>query len=83
MPGFDRTGPNRLGPRTGRGYGLCGQGLRRGIGYGAGYRRGYGVGYRAPVTNKQEKEILTEDMSVLQEEIETIKARIKELGFKK
>ena len=79
MPGFNRTGPSGLGPRTGRGCGPCGQGLRRGIGYGI----GYGMGYRAPITNKQEKEVLTEDMNVLQEEIKAIKERIKELGSKK
>jgi len=83
MPGFNRTGPSGLGPRTGRGYGPCRQGLGRGIGYGRGYGMGYGMSYRAPITNKQEKEILTEDMSVLQEEIKAIKERIKELGSKK
>lgn len=24
MPGFDKTGPRGLGPRTGRGLGICG-----------------------------------------------------------
>ena len=75
MPGFDRTGPSGLGPRTGRGFGPCGYGSGRGM--------GYGRGYRAPITNQQEKEILTEDMGALQKEIEAIKARIKELGSKK
>ena len=83
MPGFNGAGPSGLGPKTGRGFGPCGQGLReRGV-YRMGCRRGYGVGYRAPITDKQEKEILTEDMNVLQEEIKTIKERIKELGSKK
>lgn len=83
MPGFNRTGPSGLGPRTGRGFGPCGQNLRRGGGYGMGCGMGYRVGYRAPITDKQEKEILTEDMNFLQEEIKTIKERIKELGSKK
>ena len=75
MPGFNRTGPSGLGPRTGRGFGPCGQGLRRGM--------GCSMGYRAPITSNQEKEILTEDMNFLQEEIKAIKERIKELGSKK
>ena len=72
-------GPNGLGPRTGRGAGRCGQGLGRGVGMGNG--RGYG--YRAPITDQQEKDILTEDMGFLQKELEAIKERIKELGSKK
>jgi len=28
MPGFDRTGPNGTGPRSGRGLGRCGNGRR-------------------------------------------------------
>ena len=79
MPGFDRTGPSGLGPRTGRGSGPCGYGPGRRMGYG----RGCDWGYRAPITSQQEKEILTEDMGALQKEIEAIKARIKELGSKK
>ena len=79
MPGFDRTGPNGSGPRTGRGFGSCGYGSGRRMGYG----RGCGMGYRTPITDKQEKEILTEDMNILEKEIEAIKERIKELGSKK
>ena len=79
MPGFNKTGPNGLGPRTGRGFGSCGNGpgMRGGSG------RGYGLGYRAPITSQEEKEVLTENMSALQGEIEAIQARIKELGSKK
>jgi hypothetical protein len=40
MPGFDRTGPWGMGPRTGRGLGLCGPGPRS-YGYGM---RGAGRG---------------------------------------
>ena len=75
MPGFNGAGPNGLGPRTGRGFGSCGQRLRRGM--------GCSMGYRAPITDKQEADILTENMSFLQEEIKAIKDRIKELGSKK
>jgi len=79
MPGFNGTGPNGRGPRTGRGFGSCGQGLRRGMGGVMGCR----MGYRSPITSSQEKDMLTEDMGFLQEEIKVIKERIKELGGKK
>jgi hypothetical protein len=42
MPGFDRTGPMGMGPRTGGGFGLCGPGPARAT-YG-GYGRGAGRG---------------------------------------
>jgi len=32
MPGLDRTGPRGAGPRTGGGFGRCGQGARAGRG---------------------------------------------------
>jgi hypothetical protein len=51
MPGFDRTGPAGMGPRTGWGRGLCGSrgyygGGQRFWGYGRGYGRGWGRGWR-------------------------------------
>jgi len=57
MPGFDRTGPQGLGPMTGGARGLCnprasgygsqfagGFGYGRGFGMGRGYGRGFGRG---------------------------------------
>lgn len=57
MPAGDRTGPWGLGPRTGRGLGLCagfaapgyaypgpGLGFGRGYGLGRGFGRGFGIG---------------------------------------
>ncbi len=57
MPGFDRTGPQGLGPMTGGRRGLCnpraigygsqsagGFGYGRGFGMGRGYGRGFGRG---------------------------------------
>ncbi len=47
MPGFDGTGPQGLGPRTGGGFGFCppnvGPAPYPAVGYGFGYR-GFGVG---------------------------------------
>ena len=57
MPGGDRTGPNGMGPRTGRGAGFCngfdrpgymnggaGTGFCYGRGMGRGFGRGMGYG---------------------------------------
>ena len=41
MPGFDKTGPNSQGPKTGRGLGPCGGGQAYGQG-GRGPGRGFG-----------------------------------------
>jgi hypothetical protein len=56
MPRGDRTGPNKMGPMTGRGAGYCSGstvpgyanpygGLGRGYGFGAGFGRGLGRGF--------------------------------------
>lgn len=91
MPGFDRTGPRGEGPMTGRGLGPCGRGrgfrrgFGRGFGRGRGFRRGYAYDYApvAPVapalTKDQEKVMLEDEMKILQEDMEAIKERIKQL----
>ncbi len=65
MPGYDRTGPAGMGPRTGRGLGPCG--------------RGYW--YREPITltKTEEKKILEEELKELEEEKKEIQERLKEL----
>ncbi len=54
------------GPLSGRGMGFCGGGF--GMGYG-----------RRFVSKKEEKEMLEEEASYLQKELEAIKERISEL----
>lgn len=46
MPGMNRTGPEELGPATGRGRGFCGGGCRVAPGYDRGSGRGLGRGMR-------------------------------------
>jgi len=87
MPGQDRTGPLGQGPLTGRGLGPCGRGMGRGLGMG----RGRGFGWRARtmqimpiqqptvITEKQEKEFLEQELTVLKEEMKDIEERIKEI----
>ena len=71
MPAKDRTGPFAQGPKTGRGFGPCG----RGMGYGRGFGRGYGrgQGFRAAEPTREE------EIDFLEQEMEAIKQRIKDL----
>ncbi|MFA5173587.1 MAG: DUF5320 domain-containing protein [Candidatus Pacearchaeota archaeon] len=83
MPNMDGTGPNGIGPMTGRGLGPCGAGLR---GYGRGFGRGYGRGFafRArlnPVnlTKEEEKKILEAELNEVSLEKQEIEKRLKEI----
>jgi len=80
MPGFDKTGPLGMGPRTGRGFGPCGLGLGWRKRYGAG--RGFGryFGWNWPQTAEDQKEALTEYRKALEEELEDVKKEELELG---
>lgn len=85
MPRLDRTGPQGLGPRTGRGFGDCPQGYGPyGYGMGRGWRRGFGPGqgYFRP-SAKEEKAILTEELDLLKEEMKEIEARLVEIKEEK
>jgi len=82
MPGMDRTGPMGYGPRTGRGKGYCGRGLRRGFGAGLLRGRGYGRGYgfvSAGFSKDEEKKILEQELEELELEKKEIETRIREL----
>jgi len=89
MPRFDGTGPGGLGPGTGWGLGPCGAGMgwRRGFGRGLGRgfgRRGFwGYPYQPQITKKEEKEILEDEVTDLEEELKAIKARLSELKGQK
>ncbi len=78
MPGQDQTGPQGLGPMTGRGMGQCGGGMRRGF-------CGRGFGFRprlsTPVTltKDDEKRILEADLKEIESEKEAIKKRLEEI----
>ncbi len=90
MPFGDGTGPMGQGPRTGRGFGYCsghphfGCMGPRGRGFGRGWRRGWGFPYSQQLpTEKEEKEMLQDDLEALKEETTAIEERIKELEGKK
>ena len=76
MPGQDRTGPLGLGALTGRGFGPCGQGLRRGFSRGFGRRFAYS---QASLTEQEEKKILEAELKDIEAEKQEIEKRLKEI----
>ena len=77
MPGFDRTGPQRQGPMTGRGLGPCGGGRGFGMGFGRGRGQGRGLGryfgWNAPQTKVEKIEDIKAYKKALEEELEDVK----------
>jgi len=89
MPGLDRTGPRGAGPGTGwrrgrcfgfgsRGFGRGRGGFGRWPGWGFGRRLGWGI--RAGTVPEQEKEILLEEKSWLEEKLRAIESRLASLA---
>jgi hypothetical protein len=83
MPRLDRTGPQGVGARTGRGMGSCGGGSGFQMGCDRGFRRGVGGG-RVPIqmTSSEETRLLTEDAKMMEEQIKLVKGRLAELKDK-
>ena len=85
MPRGDGTGPEGLGPMTGRLARGWGRGLGRGIGWRRGGWRGYGyfapAYYRPPVTitPEEEKAALENEIDLLKKETEALQKRLSEL----
>jgi len=77
MPKLDGTGPMGQGPMTGRGFGPCGGGARRGLGC----RRGFGLGrfFYSPKNQIQaledEEKMLEEELKIIKEEKESLKSQ--------
>ncbi|HBR03844.1 MAG TPA: hypothetical protein DD738_14680 [Ruminiclostridium sp.] len=92
MPRRNGAGPKGAGSMTGRGFGLCsgtkavkhGAGLEMGLGLGRACRRGFGHGFgrgfaAIETGSKQQKELLQEQRSLLQNRLEIIDKRLKGL----
>jgi len=81
MPGFDGTGPNGLGPMTGREMGNCLQaqgGCGRGLGRGRGFGRGRNCWVAAEAAPSQERiESLKACKKRIEAEIETLEKTAK------
>lgn len=81
MPKQNGTGPQGFGPGTGWGLGYCGDGVARGRrnfgqGHSLGWRRFWGY-YPAPnLSSKEEREILTAEVKLLEEELQAVKDRL-------
>jgi len=82
MPGRDRTGPEGLGPFTGRGMGDWG---RRGRGYGRGYGEGRrmrsGLGHGDDFNSDEGDSVnmeLEEKIKNLRKQVESLEKRISE-----
>jgi hypothetical protein len=69
MPRLDKTGPMGQGPKTGRGLGPCGDGMRRGWGCWS----GYGYGFRRFISPKNELAALEDEEKTLEEELVAIR----------
>ena len=69
MPKLDGTGPMGQGAGTGRGFGPCGGGMRRGWGC----RGGYGYGFRRFISPKNELAALVDEEKMLEEELAAVK----------
>ena len=94
MPKGDRTGPNGMGPMTGRGMGVCAgfnapgimnPGFGRGFGRGLGRGRGFGWRARSMQTDIPTQQIqptaITEkqEKQFLKQELEVLKQEMKEI----
>ena len=78
MPYGDQTGPNGMGPFTGRGMGIR-RGIHYGMGRGAGLGRGYGRGYGFHRNYYYNDEERVPQKSILESELKIMKERVAEL----
>ena len=93
MPRGDSTGPNGMGSMTGRGMGFCAGFnapgfMNPGFGRGRGFGRGFAWRARAfqpviqepaVITEKQEKQLLEQELGQIKTEMQEIQKRLKEI----
>lgn len=78
MPKYNGTGPAGRGPGTGRGMGPCGGGTARGRrdagrGQGVGWRRFLRNPFNSATSEKEEAEILEEELKDIKSRLSQIK----------
>lgn len=80
MPKRDGTGPMGQGPMTGRGLGNCNNSGKEKFGTGRGMGRGLGRSLvNQKDSSKTEKELLTEQKAILQNQLETVDKQLENL----
>lgn len=80
MPKRDGTGPMGQGPMTGRGLGKCNNSGKEKFGTGRGMGRGLGRGLiNQKDSARTEKELLTEQKAILQNQLETVDKQLENL----
>jgi hypothetical protein len=76
MPNMNGTGPRGLGSKTGKGFGSCGGGQRRGFGRGCGNRFQQDVS----LSKEEQRKILEAQLKNMESQKQEIESRIKNLN---
>lgn len=82
MPGRDGTGPNGMGPMTGRGIGLCNASKFAGLGLGMGLccRRGFRRScFSSMINSENRKDLLMNQKAILEERLNSINNQLNTL----
>lgn len=80
MPQFDGTGPQGLGPKTGRSFGPCGLGLGWRRRFSAGRGLGRYFNWDWPQTKEERLKALADYKKALEEELGDVKKEEEELA---
>ena len=84
MPGFDGTGPRRMGPMTGGGRGFCAVPLPVNLPIlsGSAVYHPYGLPFVPQMTREQELDFLKTQAQAMKEQLKHIETQIEQLGSK-
>jgi len=76
MPNKDETGPEGYGSQSGKGFGPCGQGLRKGYGRRRSFRK-----FPEPIiiTKEEQKKRLEAELLEIEKEKQDIEKKLKEI----
>ena len=89
MPGRNQTGPNGMGPMTGRGMGVrngVGQGFNSGFGRGNRMGRGFGYGYgmqQNPIASDisvAQQTFLENELKMMKEQVASVERELENLN---
>ncbi len=93
MPGRNQTGPNGMGPMTGRGMGVrngagngrgFNSGFRRGNGYGNGMGRGFGYGMQqnnvVTDVNIAQQTFLENELKMMKDQVASVERELEKIN---